>query len=40
MKAGLSVVLAALAGGILALVAMLIAHRTPVSSDDEPYGDV
>lgn len=41
MKAVFGVPLAALAGGVLALVLLLIGHRTPVDGyDDPPYGDV
>lgn len=40
MKAPLAAVIAALSGGILALILLLIGHVIPVDDYDEPYGDV
>lgn len=40
MKAALSVIGAVFAGGVLALLALVFAHRSPVGDDDAPFGDV
>jgi hypothetical protein len=38
MKAALTVVLAALAGGVIAVIGLAIGHRTPVGDDEDVHG--